>query len=61
MEQLLDRGIDVYEKELAASAKMDSIRWKDMYEEKGYVAGDPKEYEDLKSFIRQRLEFLNEE
>lgn len=61
MEYLIADGIDAYEKELAASAKMDSIRWKDMYEENGYFSGDPKEYEELKSFIRQRLEFLNKE
>ncbi len=61
MEYLVDEGIDTYEKELMASAKMDSIRWRDMYEENGYVSGDHKEYEDLKAFIRERLDFLNEE
>ncbi|MBQ8030288.1 MAG: CotH kinase family protein, partial [Butyrivibrio sp.] len=61
MEYLVEEGIDAYEKELMASAKMDSIRWKDMYAENGYAAGDPKEYEDLKAFIRQRIEFLNKE
>ncbi len=61
MEYLVEEGIDAYEKELMASAKMDSIRWKDMYAENGYAAGDPKEYEELKAFIRQRIEFLNKE
>ena len=61
MQYLLNEGIDTYEKELMASAKMDSIRWKEMYAENGYVSGDHNEYEKLKSFIRERLEFLNEE
>lgn len=61
MEYLLDQGIDAYEKELKASARMDSIRWKAMYEEKGYVSGDHQEYEELKAFIRERLDFLNKE
>ena len=61
MEYLLDEGIDTYEKELMASAKMDSIRWKKMYTENGYVTGDHNEYEELKDFIRERLEFLNQE
>ena len=61
MEYLADEGIDTYEKELMASAKMDSIRWRDMYEENGYVSGDHKEYEELKTFIRERLKFLSKE
>jgi len=61
MEYLLEEGIDAYEEELKASATMDSIRWKDMYMENGYVSGGHKEYEDLKEFIRERIEFLNKE
>ncbi|RKM61060.1 hypothetical protein D6855_03950 [Butyrivibrio sp. CB08] len=61
MEYLLDEGIDAYEKELSASAAMDSIRWNQMYQEHGYSTADHKEYENLKSFIRERTDFLNEE
>ncbi len=58
---LLSAGIDRYEKELSASAKMDSIRWKEMYTENGYTTADHEEYEELKRFIRDRIEFLEGE
>ena len=57
----LSEHSSIYYKELMASAKMDSIRWKEMYAENGYVSGDHNEYEKLKSFIRERLEFINKE
>ena len=60
-EELCSAGIDSYEKELSASSAMDSIRWKTMYCELGYTTGDHGEYEELKSFIEQRISFLTGE
>ncbi len=61
MKGLVSGGIDQYEKELSASAKMDSIRWKEMYAENGYTTADHGEYEELKRFISDRIEFLEGE
>ena len=61
LEQMLESGIDNYEKELSASAEMDSVRWSDMYLEKGYTTGDHSEYRSLKEFIANRLMFLKGE
>lgn len=60
-EEVLDTGLDKYEKELSASAAMDSIRWSDMYREKGYTTNDSAQYNNLKSFIEERLAFLRGE
>ncbi len=61
MNDLIDGGIDDYQKMLDASAAMDSIRWADMYDLCGYRAGEGSEYEMLKAFIYQRTTFLSGE
>ena len=53
--------IDEYENLLCASAKMDSIRWKDMYDKFGYTTGDHAAYGSLKDFIAKRRAFLDME
>ena len=61
MNGLVDSGIDEYRQMLSASAKMDSIRWADMYSEWGYSPDDPAEYQELKDFISQRVSFISGE
>ncbi len=60
-EEVLDKGLNEYEKELSPSAAMDSIRWSDMYRDKGYTTNDSAQYNNLKSFIEERLVFLRGE
>ncbi|MCR4902819.1 MAG: CotH kinase family protein [Butyrivibrio sp.] len=61
MEYMVAEGIDEYEDMLSASAYMDSIRWGQMYEEKGYSTADTTEYQKLKQFIADRIEYLKGE
>jgi len=61
LEELLSKEIDACRDTLKNSAAMDRIRWQSMYEEKGYFAGDEAEYNRLKDFIRERMEFLDRE
>lgn len=61
---LLNEGIDridYLEDTLSDSAGMDYLRWKDMYDSLGYYPGDTNEYEKLKKFILERIEFLDGE
>ncbi len=53
--------IDELQRKLSASANMDHIRWMNMYEEKGYYAGEAEEYQKLKDFIEVRCDFLSGE
>ena len=59
LDTLVKKEIDEYRDFLSYSATMDSVRWHDMYEEKGYDPTDTKEYEKLKEFISIRKEFLD--
>ncbi|MCR5156810.1 MAG: CotH kinase family protein [Butyrivibrio sp.] len=61
LEELLSKEIDTCRDTLKKSAAMDRIRWQNMYNEKGYFAGDEAEYNRLKDFIRERMEFLDKE
>ena len=61
MNGLVESGIDEYRELLSCSAEMDSIRWADMYKEWGYTTGDDRQYDELKSFISQRVAFLSGE
>lgn len=56
---LADEEIDNYHAYLRDSSLMDSVRWKDMYEEKGYSPDDENEFEKLKQFIRIRKDYLD--
>ncbi len=61
MNEMAESGIDKYQEMLDASARMDAVRWKDMYDEKGYTTADDKEYQQLKDFILVRTEYLTKE
>lgn len=53
--------IDALAEMLKDSANMDYIRWKDMYDSLGYFPGDESEYEELKTFMLDRIDFLDGE
>lgn len=55
------RRIDMLANKLSASAQMDYIRWKEMYDDLGYIPGDEKGYNELKKFMRDRIKFLDGE
>ncbi len=60
IDELTDKTIPSYKSILAASAKMDGIRWQSMYDENGYTTGDDEEYIELQEFIRDRKVYLCE-
>lgn len=60
LEEELSR-IDSLADTLKASANMDYIRWKEMYDELGYIPGNVKEYDKLKQFIYDRIAFFDGE
>lgn len=59
MDYLIDEEIDKLKEKLASSAIMDGIRWKNMYERDGQLSGSDRAYEELKLFLRTRIEFLD--
>ncbi|MCR5671063.1 MAG: CotH kinase family protein [Butyrivibrio sp.] len=61
MLDLADHGIDEYEEYLSASASMDAVRWKNVYDNDGIYVGNPQEYRLLKDFITERCKYLKEQ
>lgn len=51
--------IDSLAETLKASAQMDYIRWKAMYDSLGYMPGSDSEYDRLKKFMADRIRFLD--
>ncbi|MBP9996428.1 MAG: CotH kinase family protein [Lachnospiraceae bacterium] len=60
IDSLITCGIDEYRVLLQDSAAMDAIRWKEMYKENGYTAGDEEEYAKLADFLHIRCNYLDE-
>ena len=67
LRQYIEKGgeLDRLAGETEYSAEMDSIRWKEMYDqaaaEKGYSYDRQQEIEEIRAFIERRLAFLDEE
>ncbi|MCR4788265.1 MAG: hypothetical protein K5888_06755, partial [Lachnospiraceae bacterium] len=59
--ELKETGIDEYEKLLSASAAMDAVRWKEMYDKTGCKEDPHRAYEYLKDFISTRIISLDGE
>ena len=60
LENMLLNGIDSYEKELEASAKMNEVRWQEELKKNPYYVTRKQSFVELKDFIRERKNFLDE-
>ena len=60
LQELLDEGIDFYQEELEASAKMNEIRWQEELIENPYYRNREQTFKELKEFIAARKAYLDE-
>lgn len=59
LQEMLDNGIDSYQKELEASAKMNEIRWLEELNQNPYYKNRQQTFADLKKFLAARKEYLD--
>lgn len=60
LKTLLAEEIDRYEEELRASAAMNEVRWKVDFYNNPYYSDRATSFADMKQYMLQRMEFLNE-
>ena len=60
LEELIVQGIDQYEDFLRASAGMNEVRWAEELKKNPYYTNREQRFVDLKDFLQQRKEFLDE-
>jgi len=57
LEQFLNRQLEEYLSQIAASAAMNQLRWENL---KASQVSAPAEAENIRSFMEQRISFLNQ-
>ena len=60
LQEMLESGIDSYQKELEASAKMNEIRWQEELEENPYYKNRQQTFVELKEFLAARKAYLDD-
>ena len=60
LQEMLESGIDSYQEELEASAKMNEIRWQEELEKNPYYKNRQQTFVDLKKFLAARKAYLDE-
>ena len=60
LEEMLEHGIDAYQKEMEASAKMNEIRWQEELKANPYYKNRQQTFTELKEFLAERKAYLDE-